>query len=63
MKKCEKLGKQSPKVADNLQEIRKMGLKTWADRQFREVVESKQEKLIQAINKVFFNNSTWEYKR
>ena len=53
MEKCEKLGKQYPKVADNLQEIRKICLKTWADKQFREVVELKQQKLIQAIKKAF----------
>jgi len=53
MEKCEKLGKQYSKVGGNLQEIRKIGVDIWAKKQFQEVVESKQQKLIQAINKVF----------
>ena len=53
METCNKLGKQYEKVSKNLQDIRKIGVEMWAKKQYEEVIESKRQNLVRAINKTF----------
>jgi hypothetical protein len=53
METCDKLGKHYAVVSKNLQEIRKVGAESWAKKQYEEVMETKRQKFIQAINETF----------
>lgn len=53
MEMCEKLEKSDSELMKNLRHIQKMGVKSWARKQFDEVTEAKRKALLEAVNKAF----------
>jgi hypothetical protein len=58
MDTCETLGKHYARVSVNLSEIRKKGVRAWAQVQFGQVVSEKRQRLLDAVNKAFEQERT-----